>query len=377
MFRASIHKSATSLNAFQKSTLPTISRSYAAAPVVASRGSTKYGGVHTVTLIPGDGIGPELADSVKEIFKHLNVPVEFDQYDVSGETGGDETVFKAAMDSLKRNKVGLKGILSTTMGPGEHNSWNIAMRQSLDIYASVVVCKSLPGLKTRHDNVDFAIIRENTEGEYSGLEHQSYPGVIESLKISTRKGSERIARFAFDFALKNGRKKVTCVHKANIMKLGDGLFLRTCAEVAKEYEAAGIKFDQMIVDNTSMQLVANPQQFDVVVTPNLYGNIVGNIGAALVGGPGVVPGCNMGREFALFEPGCRHVAKDIMGQNVANPTAIILSASLMLRHLGLDSHANAIATAVYDVIAEGSVRTGDMGGSAKTSDFTAAVLARL
>jgi isocitrate dehydrogenase (NAD+) len=157
------------------------------------------------------------------------------------------------------------------MGPNEHNSWNIAMRQSLDIYASVVVCKSLPGLKTRHDNVDFAIIRENTEGEYSGLEHQSYPGVVESLKVSSRPKIERIARFAFDFALKNNRKKVTCVHKANIMKLGDGLFLRICQEVAKEYESSGIKFDNMIVDNTSMQLVAKPQQFDVMVTPNLYG----------------------------------------------------------------------------------------------------------
>lgn len=223
-----------------------------------------------VTLIPGDGIGPELADSVKEIFTALNVPVEFDQYNVSGETGGDEKVFKAAMDSLKRNKVGLKGkqaqprplpasaapasyiacpahtpwpfssllvgILSTTMGPGEHNSWNIAMRQSLDIYASVVVCKSLPGLKTRHDNVDFAIIRENTEGEYSGLEHQSYPGVVESLKVSTRKGSERIARFAFDFALKNGRKVRThaSLTPGDSLPRSKGVFRSTASSVRSE-----------------------------------------------------------------------------------------------------------------------------------------------
>lgn len=200
------------------------------------------------------------------------------------------------------------------------------MRQQLDIYASLVVCKTLPGYPTRHKDVDFAIIRENTEGEYSGLEHQSYPGVVESLKVSTRAKAERIARFAFDFAIKNGRKKVTCVHKANIMKLGDGLFLNTFRNIAeKEYGNSGLQYDDMIVDNTSMQLVSRPQQFDVMVMPNLYGNIVTNIGAALVGGPGTVPGCNIGREYALYEPGCRHVAKDIMGLGTANPAALLLS----------------------------------------------------
>lgn len=178
---------------------------------------TKYGGTYTVTLIPGDGIGAEVADSVKEIFTSLNVPVEWEQYNVSGETHGDEAEFKRAMESLKRNKVGLKGILYTPIDG--HNSWNVAMRQSLDIYANVVVCKTMDGVPTRHDGVDFAIIRENTEGEYAGLEHQSYPGVVENLKVMTRVKAERIARFAFDYALKNGRKKVTCVHKANIMKV--------------------------------------------------------------------------------------------------------------------------------------------------------------
>lgn len=249
------------------------------------------------------------------------------------------------------------------------------MRQQLDIYASLVVCKTLPGYPTRHKDVDFAIIRENTEGEYSGLEHQSYPGVVESLKVSTRAKAERIARFAFDFAIKNGRKKVTCVHKANIMKLGDGLFLNTFRNVAeKEYGNSGVEFDDMIVDNTSMQLVSRPQQFDVMVMPNLYGNIVTNIGAALVGGPGTVPGCNIGREYALYEPGCRHVAKDIMGLGTANPAAMLLSSTMMLRHLGLDSHANQIADSVYKVIQEGKVRTADMGGKAKTHDFTQAVI---
>jgi len=209
------------------------------------------------------------------------------------------------------------------------------------------------------------------------LEHQSYPGVVESLKVSTRAKAERISRFAFDFALKNNRKKVTCVHKANIMKLGDGLFLNTFRKVAEDYRSSGIEFNDMIVDNTSMQLVARPGQFDVMVMPNLYGAIVSNIGAALVGGPGIVPGCNVGREYALFEPGCRHVASDIMGTNRANPTAMILSATMMLRHLGLDSIANNIAAATYAVINEKQVRTADMGGSATTSDVTAAIIRKI
>ena len=343
-------------------------------PKVSRRLPTKYGGVYTVTLIPGDGIGAEITDSVKEIFEHVNAPIEWEQYDVSGLSGAGESLFKEAMESLKRNKVGLKGILYTPIDRSGHNSWNVAMRQQLDIYASVVLCKSIRGFPTRHNNVDFAIIRENTEGEYAGLEHQSYPGVVENLKVTTRAKSERIIRFAFDFALKNNRKKVTCVHKANIMKLGDGLFLNTFRQVAEEYKSSGIQFNDMIVDNTSMQLVAKPSQFDVMVMPNLYGAIVSNIGAALVGGPGIVPGCNVGREYALFEPGCRHVAKDIMGTNKANPAAMILSSTMMLRHLGLESLANSIAQSTFDVINEGKVRTADMGGSATTSDFTAAVI---
>ncbi|KZS98054.1 hypothetical protein SISNIDRAFT_449683 [Sistotremastrum niveocremeum HHB9708] len=346
-------------------------------PRVSKRPSTKYGGVYTVTLIPGDGIGAEITDSVKDIFEHVNAPIEWEQYNVSGMLSTGEPLFKEAMESLKRNRVGLKGILFTPISQSGHISWNVAIRQQLDIYASVVVCKSLPGFPTRHKDVDFAIIRENTEGEYSGLEHQSYPGVVESLKVMTRAKADRIHRFAFDFALKNNRKKVTCVHKANIMKLGDGLFLNTFRAVAEEYKSSGIIANDMIVDNTSMQLVAKPQQFDVMVMPNLYGAIVSNIGAALVGGPGIVPGCNVGREYALFEPGCRHVASDIMGTNRANPAAMILSATMMLRHLGLDNLADPIASSVLDVINEGKVRTADIGGSSSTSDFTAAVIKRL
>lgn len=232
-----------------------------------------------------------------------------------------------------------------------HQSFNVALRQELDIYASIVLIKNIPGYKTRHDNVDLCIIRENTEGEYSGLEHQSVPGVVESLKIITRAKSERIAKFAFSFALANHRKKVTCIHKANIMKLADGLFRDTFHKVAQDFPT--LEVSDMIVDNASMQAVSKPQQFDVMVMPNLYGGILSNVGAALVGGPGIVPGCNMGRDVAVFEPGCRHVGLDIKGKDQANPTAMLLSGSMLLRHLGLDEHANRISKAVYDVISDG------------------------
>lgn len=339
--------------------------------------SSKLGGRYTVTLIPGDGIGQETASAVKTIFKAANVPVDWEQFDVSGYTTADDNTFKQSVESLRRNKVGLKGILYTPVSSTGHSSFNVTIRKDLDMYASLVLCKNIPGYPTRHKGVDFAIIRENTEGEYSGLEHQSYPGVVESLKVITRAKSERIARFAFDFALRNGRKKVTCIHKANIMKLADGLFLNTCREVSKEYASSGIKFDDMIVDNASMQLVSKPQQFDVMVMPNLYGNIVSNVGAGLVGGPGIVPGCNIGREYAMFEPGCRHVGKDIQGRNTANPSAMILSSVMMLRHLGLDDHANKIANAIAKTIEAGSVRTPDLGGESTTTDFTFAVISNL
>ncbi|KAF9407023.1 isocitrate dehydrogenase (NAD(+)) idh1 [Podila epigama] len=339
-------------------------------PQIQETPSSKLGGRFTVTLIPGDGIGQETSSAVKTIFKAARVPVDWEQFDVSGYTSADDLTFKQSVESLRRNKVGLKGILYTPVSSTGHSSFNVMIRKDLDMYASLVLCKNIPGYPTRHKDVDFAIIRENTEGEYSGLEHQSYPGVVESLKVITRAKSERIARFAFDFALRNDRKKVTCIHKANIMKLADGLFLRTFREVAKEYSSSGIKFDDMIVDNASMQLVSRPQQFDVMVMPNLYGNIMSNVGAGLVGGPGVVPGCNIGREYAMFEPGCRHVGKDIQGRNTANPSAMLLSAVMMLRHLGLDEHADLIANAITKTIESGVARTPDLGGTSTTTDFT-------
>ncbi|KAF7597405.1 isocitrate dehydrogenase (NAD(+)) idh1 [Aspergillus hancockii] len=339
---------------------------------------TKYGGKYTVTLIPGDGIGAEVAESVKTIFKADNVPIEWEQVDVSGVDTGNkhsEELFKESIASLRRNKLGLKGILFTPVERSGHQSFNVALRQELDIFASIVLIKNIPGYKTRHENVDLCIIRENTEGEYSGLEHQSVQGVVESLKIITRAKSERISKFAFGFALANNRKKVTCIHKANIMKLADGLFRSTFHKVAENYPT--LEVNDMIVDNASMQAVSRPQQFDVMVMPNLYGGILSNVGAALVGGPGVVPGCNMGRDVAVFEPGCRHVGLDIKGKDQANPSAMILSGSMLLRHLGLDDHANRISKAVYDVIGQGKTRTRDMGGQATTHEFTRAVLDKM
>ncbi|OTA63083.1 isocitrate dehydrogenase, subunit 1, NAD dependent, mitochondrial [Hypoxylon sp. EC38] len=340
---------------------------------------TKYGGKYTVTLIPGDGIGAEVAESVKTVFKADSVPIDWEQVDVSGVESGSpgslEEMFRESVASLKRNKLALKGILHTPISRSGHQSFNVAMRQELDIYASISLIKNIPGYNTRHKDVDLCIIRENTEGEYSGLEHQSVPGVVESLKIITRAKSERIAKFAFSFALANNRKKVTCIHKANIMKLADGLFRSTFQQIAQEYPT--LETNDMIVDNASMQCVSRPQQFDVMVMPNLYGGILSNIGAALVGGPGIVPGCNMGRDVAVFEPGCRHVGLDIKGKDQANPTALLLSGSMLLRHLGLDDHANRISKAVYGVIAEGKYRTRDMGGDATTHEFTRAILDKM
>ncbi|KAI9362831.1 isocitrate dehydrogenase, NAD-dependent [Pilaira anomala] len=332
----------------------------------------------TVTLVPGDGVGKELSESVKAVFKAVEAPIEWEQFDLTGHISSNDDLMKKTLASLRRNKVGLKGILYTPVSRLGHTSFNVSMRKDLDIYASISLIKNIPGVQGRFNDIDLAIIRENTEGEYSGLEHQSYPGVVESLKIVTRYKTERIARFAFDFALKNNRKKVTCIHKANIMKLGDGLFLNTVRDIfEKEYSQSGISLNDMIVDNASMQLVARPQQFDVLVLPNLYGNILSNVGAGIVGGPGIVAGTSIGREYAVFEPGCRHVGEDIGGKNAANPTAMMLSAAMMLKHLNLNKYANRISNAVYRTIEQGDVKTRDMGGNSTTTDFTKAVISIL
>ncbi|XP_003384684.2 PREDICTED: isocitrate dehydrogenase [NAD] subunit 1, mitochondrial-like [Amphimedon queenslandica] len=330
-----------------------------------------YGGKHTVTLIPGDGVGPELAASVKEVFRHANVPVHFEEVTISGLISQDKDAINEAVTSIKRNGLGLKGVLRTRVDSFDNQSLNQLLRKELDLFANVVYCKSVPGIKTRHDNVDIVIIRENTEGEYSGLEHESVPGVVESLKVITREKSYRIAKFAFDYAVRRNRKKVTAIHKANIMKLSDGLFLKVCEEVASLYPK--IEFKSMIVDNCCMQMVSNPYQFDVMVMPNLYGNIVSNIGAGLVGGAGVCPGRNVGVNNIIFEPGARHSGREISARNIANPTAMLLSSVGLLRHLGLHTHGDSIEHAVYKTISD-KVLTADVGGNITTSAFVQTVI---
>uniref|UniRef100_A0A8D0HSH7 Isocitrate dehydrogenase [NAD] subunit, mitochondrial n=1 Tax=Sphenodon punctatus TaxID=8508 RepID=A0A8D0HSH7_SPHPU len=289
----------------------------------------KYGGRHTVTMMPGDGIGPELMLHVKEVFRHACVPVDFEEVLMSADAAED---MQNAIVAIRRNRVALKGNIETNHNlPPSHKSRNNILRTSLDLFANVIHCKSVPGVATRHPNIDILIVRENTEGEYSSLEHESVSGVVESLKIITKTKSLRIAEYAFRLAQETGRKKVTAVHKANIMKLGDGLFLQCCKEVAAGYP--DIAFDSMIVDNTTMQLLPPPPQFDVMVMPNLYGNIVNNVCAGLVGGPGLVPGANYGRDYAVFETATRNTGKSIANKNVANPTAMLLASCMMLDHL--------------------------------------------
>lgn len=337
--------------------------------------ATKYGLRYTVSLIPGDGVGKELCRSVQSVFAAARVPVDFEEVHLSGHSK-DSHDLQHAIASLKKNRIGLKGIIYTpTIGP--QTSINVAIRQLLDIYANVVQIRSLPGCSPRYPDIDMIVIRENTEGEYSGLEHQPVPGVVESLKVTTREKSRRIVQFAFDYAVQNGRRKVTCVHKANIMKLTDGLFLRTFLEVAEQNRHTGITAEQMIVDNMAMQLVSRPNQFDVIVTPNLYGNIVSNIGAGLVGSAGLIPGYNIGRDYAIFEPGARHVGRDIEGQNSANPVSMLLSSVFMLRHLGLGEFANSIHDAVMKTMTAGKHLTPDIRGCTTTTDFTTAVTKHL
>uniref|UniRef100_A0A8C4MWU1 Isocitrate dehydrogenase [NAD] subunit, mitochondrial n=2 Tax=Equus TaxID=9789 RepID=A0A8C4MWU1_EQUAS len=327
--------------------------------------SAKYGGRHTVTMIPGDGIGPELMLHVKSVFRHACVPVDFEEVHVS--SSADEEDIRNAIMAIRRNRVALKGNIETNHNlPPSHKSRNNILRTSLDLYANVIHCKSLPGVVTRHRDIDILIVRENTEGEYSSLEHESVAGVVESLKIITKAKSLRIAEYAFKLAQECGRKKVTAVHKANIMKLGDGLFLQCCKEVAAGYPQ--ITFENMIVDNTTMQLVSRPQQFDVMVMPNLYGNIVNNVCAGLVGGPGLVAGANYGHVYAVFETATRNTGKSIANKNVANPTATLLASCMMLDHLKLHSYATSIRKAVLASMDNENMHTPDIGGQGTTSE---------
>ncbi|XP_047335117.1 isocitrate dehydrogenase [NAD] regulatory subunit 1, mitochondrial-like [Impatiens glandulifera] len=327
-----------------------------------------------VTLIPGDGIGPLVTGAVEQVMEALHAPIFFERYDVHGDM---KTFPTEVMESIKKNKVCLKGGLMTPVGGGV-SSLNVHLRKELDLYASLVHCFNMPGLPTRHQNVNIVVIRENTEGEYSGLEHEVVPGVVESLKVMTKFCSERIAQFAFEYAYLNNRKKVTAVHKANIMKLADGLFLESCREIAKSYPE--IIYNEIIVDNCCMQLVSKPEQFDVMVTPNLYGNLVSNTAAGIAGGTGVMPGGNVGADYAVFEQGASagNVGNEkILVKKKANPVALLLSSSMMLRHLQFPSFADRLETAVKKVISDGKCMTKDLGGNSTTQEVVDAVIAAL
>ena len=331
--------------------------------------------VTNVTLIPGDGIGPEIADAVVRIFAAANAPIQWDRQVVSSAAvqSGGQPISEQALESIRRNKIALKGPLATPIGGG-HVSLNLTLRKTFQLYANLRPCRNLPGLKTRYEDVDLVVVRENTEGEYSGLEHEVVPGVVESLKINTRTASIRIAEFAFYHAATQNRRKVTAVHKANIMKRSDGLFLNCCREVARKYPQ--LAFEEMIVDACCMQLVVNPARFDVMVLPNLYGDIVSDLAAGLIGGLGVAPSGNIGEHAAIFES-VHGTAPDIAGRGKANPTALLLSGCMLLRHLGHLELADRIQNACQDVIAGREHVTFDLGGSATTTEFTGAIIARL
>lgn len=324
----------------------------------------KYGGRHTVTMLPGDGIGPEMMEHIKTLFLYAHIPVDFETVELSSKDL-DESSLEFALMACERNGVAIKGNIETKFDQPEFKSRNVEIRRRLDLYANVLHCVSIPTIPSRHKGIDIVLIRENTEGEYSGLEHETVKGVIESIKLVTRKNIERIARFAFEFAVANNRKKVTAVHKANIQKLGDGLFLKVCKEMA-EADYKNIEFESMIVDNASMQLVSRPQQFDIMLMPNLYGNIISNIACGLVGGPGLVSGINAGEKFAVFETGTRNTGTALAGKNIANPTAFIRAAVDMLRYLGLESDAHRLSDALYATLTEQRLHTSDIGGSETT-----------
>jgi isocitrate dehydrogenase (NAD+) len=331
---------------------------------------------HRVTLIPGDGIGPELAEATRRVLDASGVAFEWEVVD-AGEaliaTHGTPLP-DHVLDSIRRNRVALKGPITTPVGEG-FRSVNVTLRQTLGLYANLRPARSIKGLETRYEDVDLVIVRENTEDLYAGIEHRVGRDAAESIKIITREASERIARFAFEYAVANRRRKVTAVHKANIMKLSDGLFLEACRTVAGEYDGR-VEFEDRIVDNMCMQLVQKPDLYDVLVLPNLYGDIVSDLAAGLVGGLGVAPGANIGTDAAVFEP-VHGSAPKYAGQNKANPTALMLSAVLMLRHLGEQAAGERVEAAVREVIAEGRRVTYDLGGSAGTSDFADAVIERL
>jgi isocitrate dehydrogenase (NAD+) len=328
-----------------------------------------------ITLIPGDGIGPEVTEVVVRVFHVARLDIEWERYDagVTAFKRFNQSLPAELLDSIRRTRVALKGPVTTPIAEGI-TSVNVGLRKALDLYANLRPVRNLPGVASRFNDVDLVIVRENTEDLYSGLEHEVVPGVIESLKIITERASTRIARFAFEYATANDRKRVTAVHKANIMKLGDGMFLESTRKVSREHTS--ITYDERIVDAACMQLVMFPERFDVLVLPNLYGDIVSDLCAGLVGGLGVVPGANLGADAAVFEA-VHGSAPDIANKNLANPTALLLSALMMLDHLGEPAASSRIRAALDRVLTDGVIRTRDLGGTATTTEFTDAICRQL
>ncbi|HZS25865.1 MAG TPA: isocitrate dehydrogenase (NAD(+)) [Candidatus Angelobacter sp.] len=330
---------------------------------------------HKVTLIPGDGIGPEVTRAATRIVEASGVKIEWESFAAGAEAFAKygEYIPKELIQSIERTGIGLKGPVTTPIGGG-FSSINVALRKKFELYANFRPIRNLPSLPTRYPSVDLAIVRENTEGQYSGIEHEVIPGVVESLKIITEKASTRIARFAFEYARRENRKRIHAIHKANIMKMSDGLFLRCCREVAKEYPE--IPYAEHIIDNTCMQLVMNPYQYDVLVMENLYGDIISDLCAAFVGGLGLVPGANIGKGCAIFEA-VHGSAPDIAGKDLANPTALLQSAVLMLRHIGETAAADKVHAALEKTYKEKLHLTRDVGGTASTTEFADTVIANM
>jgi isocitrate dehydrogenase (NAD+) len=330
---------------------------------------------HKVTLIPGEGIGPEVAAATRRILEAAGVQIDWEELEgrTDKTTERGQLVSQLAVESVRKNHVALKGPMATAIAGGAP-SVNVALRKTLDLYANLRPVKNLPGVKSHFDNVDLIIVRENTEDLYSGLEHEVVPGVVESLKIITEKASTRIARFAFEYAKRHDRKRIHAIHKANIMKLSDGLFLKSVRAVAAKFPE--IEYKELIVDNACMQIVMDPQQFDVLLLPNLYGDVMSDLAAGLVGGLGVVPSANIGDDCAMFEA-VHGTAPDIAGKGFANPTALLMSSILMLDHLGERTTARRIEAALEKVYREAKHTTRDVGGPAGTDEFAEAVIAAL
>jgi len=330
---------------------------------------------HKVTLIPGEGIGPEVAAATRRILEATGVQIDWEEIAGRSDSSSDQgkTVNQAAVESVRRNRVALKGPMATAIAGGAP-SVNVALRKTLDLYANLRPVKNVPGVKSHFENVDLILVRENTEDLYSGLEHEVVPGVVESLKIITERASTRIAKFAFEYAKHHGRKKIHAIHKANIMKLSDGLFLRSVRAVAAQFP--DIEYKELIVDNACMQIVMDPLQFDMLLLPNLYGDVMSDLAAGLVGGLGVVPSANIGDECAMFEA-VHGTAPDIAGKGFANPTALLMSSILMLEHLSEQAAAERIQNALEKVYREARHTTPDVGGKAGTAEFADAVIAAL